>query len=356
LSPRSHSALRRILVIRTDRIGDVVLSTPVLTALRQRYCDAFIAMLVRPYTLGLVSGHPHADEILLDDASGINAGVKGFFRLVKLLRSRDFDTVLILHPTFRLALLCFLSGIPHRVGTGYRAYSFLINQRVFQHRKHAGRHELDLNLDLARAVGAPLDVVQFHLAVPEEAFARVRMLLQTIDLKPGQPFVILHPGSGGSAIDWPVSSFAELADRIHDELGVSVLVTGNNAETGLIDRLCALTKAQPRRLDGKLTIKELLALLSLAQVLVANSTGPLHMAVAVGCRIVGLFCPLVACSPVRWGPYGQLDSVLMPPLPPCEKCEAAYCQTSSCMELITVEKVFSKVKEQFFKRTENPAD
>lgn len=345
----------RILVIRTDRIGDVVLSTPVLTALRQGFPSAFIAMMVRPYTRELVSGHPHADEILIDDSTGEHAGLSGFFRLLRLVRGRHFDTVLLLHPSFRLALLCFLAHIQRRSGTGYRAYSFLFNHRVYHHRRESGRHELDLNLDLARALGAPLDRVTFFLHIPEEARDAAASLLEQAGLSIGRGFVILHPGSGGSAMDWPLSGFAVLADRIMGELALPVVITGNKAEAQLVDRLCSLMQKQPLRLDGVLSIKELLALLSWARLLVANSTGPLHMAVAVGCPVVGLYCPLAACAPVRWGPYGQPDSVLVPPLPACRKCSGDRCPHHNCMELISSDQVFAKVKEQLHNSTVIPS-
>lgn len=339
----------RILVVRTDRIGDVVLSTPVLTALRRRYPAAFIAMMVRPYTREVVSGHPHLDEVILDDPAGEHAGAAGFWRLVRDLRRRRFDGILILHPTLRLAALAWLAGIPLRVGTGYRAYSLLFNQRIYQHRKKAGRHELDLNLDLAAAVDAPAGEVQFHLHIPDDAAARVRHLLLERGAAASKPLVVLHPGSGGSALDWPLTGFARLAGQLLETADRSVAVTGSGAEKSLVDRLCSQAPASLIRLDGELTIKELLALFRLAAVTVANSTGPLHLAVAAGCRVVGLYCPLGACAPERWGPYGQLESVLQPPLPPCERCTPAGCQHPGCMELITVDQVFAKVKEQLSK-------
>jgi heptosyltransferase-2 len=338
---------RRVLVLRTDRIGDVVLSTPVLTALRNHFGNAFIAIMVRPYTVELVRGHPHANAILMDDQTGRHAGIDGFFRLLKMVRHYHFDTALLLHPSFRLTLLCFLAGIPHRVGTAYRFYSFLFNLRIRHHRKGSGRHELDLNLDLARAIGATLHPVRFFLSIPSEAGSRVEQLLHSVGINTGESFIVIHPGSGGSAMDWPISSFAELADRVQEEMGVPVVVTGNKAERALVGRMCALMRTNPVRVDGLLTIKELLALLSRTRVLVANSTGPLHMGVAVGCQVVGLYCPLLACAPVRWGPYGRPDSVLQPPVPACRKCTRERCEKANCMELITPDQVFAKVKSKF---------
>lgn len=340
----------RILVIRTDRIGDVVLSTPVLTALRRSFPSAFIAMMVRPYTRDVVSGHPHADEIVLDDRPGLNSGIAGFVRLLRMVRRHRFDMALLLHPSFRLALLCFLAGIRFRVGTGYRAYSFLFSRRVYHHRKKSDRHELDLNLDLARAVGARLDQVAFFLHIPDQDRISTESRLRSHGLSSGSAFMVIHPGSGGSAMDWPLSGFAALGDRILGEMGLPVVITGNKAESPLVDRLCSMMYREPLRLDGALSIKELLALLSRARLLVANSTGPLHMAVAVGCPVVGLYCPLAACAPVRWGPYGYPASVLTPPLPPCRKCTQARCPSFNCMELITGDQVFAKVKDQLLNR------
>jgi len=337
---------QRILVLRTDRIGDVVLSTPVLTALRHRFPHVHIAMLLRPYTADLVRGHPHLDAVLLDDPTGRHAGLPGFFRLWREVRRGRYDTALLLHPSLRLALLCFLAGIAHRVGTGYRAYALLFNHRVYQHRKGSGRHELDLNLDLARAVGADLLSVRFYLTVSERERSRVQELLQQAGLQPGLPFIVVHPGSGGSARDWPLPHFAALADRIQEELGLTVVLTGSKAEAPLLERMCNLMRTRPVRLDGQLSIKELLALLGQARVLVANSTGPLHMGVAAGCRVVGLYCPLLVCAPERWGPYGQRDAVLLPPVPPCRTCSGLQCPQGDCMELIPPQQVFAKVKSQ----------
>lgn len=337
---------KRILVIRTDRLGDVVLSTPVLTALRQKFPHAFIAMLLRPYTAELVAGHPHVDAILCDDVENENRSFQGFLHLVKRIKEGRFDVSIVLHPSLRLAVLCWLARIPLRIGSGYRAYSFLFNRKIFQHRKNSGRHELDLNFDLLKPLGISQGPISFALAVPENARQRVHALLLEHGIADDTPYVVLHPGSGGSAMDWPSDRFAALADKIQQEQGFRVVVTGNKYEAILVDRMSTHAQKPFIRFDGRLGIKEMLALLSRAQMMVANSTGPLHMAVAMGTPVVGLFCPLQACSPLRWGPYNREDSVLMPPVPPCTACDRNRCLLGNCMELITVEQVFAKVKEK----------
>ncbi len=323
----------RILVIRTDRIGDVILSTPVLTALKRAYPRARVDMMVRCYTREVVEDHPHVDEVVIDPQEN---GSK-FIQLVLYLHRQHYDAVLVLHPTFRLALMCWLARIPLRVGTLYRAYSFLFNRRVRQHRRGSGRHEADLNLELAGTVGGHCEDLELRLQVPEDIQARVRQKLHESDI--AGRFVVVHPGSGGSARDWPWTAFADLCDRIQSRMDVTVVLTGSNSERALIDRIAGRCHHRPVRLDGQLSIKELSAVLKRASVVVANSTGPLHLAVAVNTPVVGLYCTLPACHPDRWGPWHYPDSVLVPETVSCEADPA-------CMESISVDRVFDKICEQ----------
>ncbi len=327
---------QRFLVVRTDRIGDVILSTPVLTALRRRYPTAHIAMLIKPYTYQVVQGHPHLDQILLTSSGERFLTV--FFQLLKKIKSQRFDAVLLLHPTFQLALICWLARIPVRVGTRYRPYSFLFSLRIPHHRKKSGRHEVDLNLDLAAALDACPHDVRFYFHIPPEANEKINALLKPVK----KPFIVIHPGSGGSALDWPIEKFALLTDRIQNELNERVLVSGTQNEKPLIDKMMDLSTTKPIRLEGQLSIKELGALLKKAKLVVANSTGPLHLAVAVGTPVIGLYCPLLPCHPNRWGPYDNRACVLMPDINKCKTCSS--CDRYNCMNEITVEQVIEKFK------------
>jgi len=328
---------KRFLVIRTDRIGDVLLSTPVLTTIKNNFKTPYVAMLLNAYTKDVVSGHPDVDKIIIDDFKGIHKGFMGLIRLVKELKKFNFDTALVLHPTPRLALLCFLAGIPIRVGTGYRFYSFLFNKKIYQHRKTSGKHELDLNLEIVAAIGAQTSEVAFKFFIPDEALHKIDTILKKNNIN--VPFVVLHPGSGGSALDWPAENFGQLAEKINSELGLSIITTGSASESVLIDTIQKQTK-NIVRLEGQLNLKELAALLKKASLIIANSTGPLHLAVAVGTEVIGLYCTLVACGPERWGPYHRADSVIVPPV------NAEYDKGYNPMQLITVEEVFQLAKKK----------
>lgn len=330
---------RRVLVVRTDRMGDVLLSTPVLSALKYTFPQVFVAILLRTYTFDLVSGHPDADLLMCDDEPSHQRGIRNLVANVLQLRRHRFDSVLVLHPTFRLALVCWLAGIPHRYGTAYRGYSWLFNHRVKIHRKKSGRHELDLNLQMAEAFGATLPKVEFKFFIPAAANESIQEKLRQQGIVSRQRFVVLHAGSGGSALDWPPEKFAELAVKLYSDLGLTIVLTGSKSEKPLVDRVANNAKCPIVRMDGQLNVKELAALLGYSALVVANSTGPLHLAVAVGADVIGLYCPLLPCRPERWGPYGKLDSVIMPPLEACQICDTAKCRHGNCMELITVEQV-----------------
>ena len=333
----------RILVVRTDRIGDVLLSTPVLSVLREQDPDCHIAMLVSHYAAGAIDGHPALDEIVIDEQSGRHRGLRGFFRLVGDLRVRRFDAVLVLHPTARLALACRLAGIRERIGTGYRLYGPLFNRRVYDHRKDARRHEVEYNLGMVWALFDTAGTAAPEMQIPDEARRAVENRMRLWRAQPEDPLVLLHPGSGGSARNWPAGSFAALADRL-SENGVRVVVTGSAEERTLVDHVARSRSESVVQVAGELDIKELAALLEASTVCVTNSTGPLHIAAAVGTPTVALFCPIKPCSPARWGPFGENHDVLMPEVPACPRCIETACPYFDCMERISVDEVFEAVR------------
>lgn len=337
LNKNRLQAPKRILVVRTDRLGDVILSLPVPIALKKSYPGVQISMLVQPYTAKIAAGHPAVDELLIYDNLPEKNKLRFIRQWARRLRQKQFDAVLVLHASFELALICYWAGIPVRVGTGFRAYAFLFNRKVFHHRKNAERHELDYNLDLVKKIGAEPGTVRFQIDIPEQAFVTAKNFLIQNKLTSQQKPVILHPGSGGSAKDWPLQKFAQLNDQLQKELGVKVIITGGPTEQDIIKNLISRCRHKPVGWSGSHSLKELAALIQQAGLFISNSTGPLHLAVAVETPVIGFYCPIIPCLPQRWGPYAQVDSVLMPPgVPHCKKCTFERCQYFNCMERIEV--------------------
>jgi heptosyltransferase III len=334
-------AFENVLVVRTDRIGDVVLTLPMIPVLRSVLPRARISMLLRPYTAALVDGFEGIDDILTYDDSGER---KGFFAFLAELRARHFDLVVVSHPTFRIAALAFLAGIQTRVGSGYRWYSFLFNKPVFEHRKTAEKHEAEYNLSLLRTLGVdPPEVPRISLPLDEHARRKAAAELERIGVSPTEDFVVLHPGSGGSARDWSPRNFGELAKGLAKE-NVKVVVTGIDAENALVNEVVTLSGGSAFPSVGRLTLKELGALVASARLFVSNSTGPLHIAAAVGTPVIAFYPPIRECSPRRWGPLTDKKIVFTADNLSCPRCQGGPCQGNDCMEQIKVTDVLRAAK------------
>ena len=336
--------IRRILVVRTDAIGDVILSLPAVAALRCVYPGAEIAMLVHPRVREIVEDHPDLNAILFDGDA--EKGVGGFFRLMRILRKVRFDASVLLHPTLRLAFLLFCSRIAIRIGTGYRFYSFLFSNRIYEHRKVGRKHEAEYNLSLAKCLHAKEEPVVFHYPVLDSARKMIQDRFDKIGRKIIHPIVVLHPGSRGSALDWPLSRFAQLAVRLADELSATVIVTGGKEEVSAANTVAGADLKNIHSFAGELTLKELAALLERADLLIANSTGPLHIGAAIGTPVIGLFPRLAPASVRRWGPYGQQEDCIMPDMDECKRCAGRKCPLWNCMDKIAVEDVWIKCREK----------
>lgn len=346
--------IRRILIVRTDRIGDVILTLPMAQVLKQHFPAIQVSMLIRRYTRELVEGNPWVDEVLFYDEDDRPLP---FRMMVRILRQRNFDAAVLTYPRFRLALLLMLAGIRTRIGTGYRWYSFLITDRVFEHRKDARRHELEYNLNLlreldpalARATAVP------ELPVRDDDRFEMRERLRRAKVAEGDLLVIVHPGSGGSARDWPAQNFEELVRRLMRVPNVAVIVTGSAAERPLVERVVAGTPGVVT-MAGELTLRQFGALSSLAKVFISNSTGPIHIAAAVGTFVVGLYPQVTPLSPARWSPVTSKKIVLSPAgkPPDCRKCESGASTPCECMESISVDRVFEEVQKQLAETSGTP--
>ncbi len=335
---------KNILLVRTDRIGDVILSLPAAALLKDAYPGCRVTFLGRDYTAPLIEMSESVDQTLTDPKNSSPLVLAG------QLKPHNFDAAVLLHPTSRLAAALWLAEIPVRVGTAYRSYSFLFNRRVKQHRRAGQKHELEHNLDLVYSglcipSGKRKQYVPV-IKVPQSLSKQVsRKLEGIIDLSTS--FVAIHPGSGGSSQDWSLSNFAHLADRIQNKesgiKGLTIAVTLGPGEDHLKGELERHMRTKPVWVSG-LSLPELAAFLDRAELLVSNSTGPLHIATAVGTRVIGLYCPSIACHPRRWGPYGPGHTVLMPSAKECGKCKGPGYSDYDCMEMISVDSVVESIQ------------
>jgi heptosyltransferase III len=337
------SEIKRILVVRTDRIGDLVLTLPMVDVLRMNYPDAHIAMLARRYTAELAGSSGNVDEVILYDQE---SNFVPFFKMLKLIRLKKFDVVFVAFPRMRLAILLWLAHIKHRVGSGFRLYSLFFNKRVYEHRKDAKKHELEYNLTLLEKFGCMLKKIQTPwIDVKEENILSVKSKLKQMGIDETDKLIIMHPGSGGSSRDWNRERFIELAKKITKLPNIKIILTGSVNETTLIQYIKNNVDAAVD-MCGQFSLLEYAGLSKLAKLFIGNSTGTLHIAAAVGTPVISFFPHIKPMTPERWGPYTDKKKVFIPQNQPpdCKKCvnNKTNCE---CVDSISADTVFESVKE-----------
>lgn len=348
----------RILVVRPDRLGDVLLSTPVLEALRLHFQKATVTLMVQAQVLPLLEGLRSVDHSLVYAPKGRHAGLRGFFRLLSDLRRRRFQIAIILQSQWKISLAAWLARIPFRVGPLSKIHSyFVFNLGLRQRRSQVEMHEADYNLQLLHKLGVRVGAcsISTQVFLTEEVRNKANHWLLSKGWEPGKPTILIHPGMGGSALNWPESHYQELAIALI-QLGHQLLVTGGVLEKELIARFrTSLGDFKNRPIfyeaSGSDRIDFFAALCSHVSVVVAPSTGPLHIAVALGKRVVTFYPPIRVQSALRWGPYVQdesLASILVPEVYCGQEfdCLGSLCNYFPCMKGLTVKRAVKEVQAQ----------
>lgn len=334
---------KNLLIVRTDRIGDVVLSLPLASIIKKHLPDCKITFLVRNYTKPLVQNHPYVDEVitLKENRNKIPVRLN-----VKNISKYNFDSAVIVYPTFVTSLIIFLSKIKYRVGTGYRWYSILFNQKIYEHRKFAEKHELEYNVSLLEKFGIKETVhageVNFNLKPDKLNEKKIEQILSRSDINIDEPVIIIHPGSGGSSVDLPQLKFRALVEKISKELTENIILTGSDREKYLCENL----KIRPRILNlaGMLNLAEMIALIDKSSIFISNSTGPIHIAAALGKYTIGFYPRIAACSERRWGPYTNKKVIFSPKIE-CSDCSRKQCSRLDCMNSIEITDIFYETEK-----------
>ena len=333
--------IRRILLIRTDRIGDVVLTTPMISLLHQEYPEAKLYFLIREYTAPLLKHHRYLDEIIIYDPNGKHQGIRGHLRLSRILKEQEIDLAFLFYPTFRLALALRFAGIKCRVGMGYRWYSFLLNKRIFEHRKFGLKHELEYNLTLLKNFITDFptpDQIKFDFQIDETLKNLQCRILRENDLNDG--YLIVHPGSGGSAPNLPPQMFSRIIEYLTGKIKHPIFLVGSESEKPLINEIAKYTKYSPFiKISGDWDLESYMAMIAGSRLFISNSTGPLHIARVFDIPLIAFYCPAIPCSPRRWGPYNRIQSVLQPDIEPCKTGNPRKCPHGNCLESIKWEDI-----------------
>ena len=329
-----RGAPAHVLLVRTDHLGDMLLTLPMVDAVKAALPGCRVSVLASQVNAEAARHHAGVDHVEVDAREAKGSGLRGVGQVARQIRALDCDAAVVVHPTPRLALAVWLARVPVRVGTAYRAYSFLFNRRVHEHRRRPPwKHESQYNVNLLEPLGiGPVEARPFRWHVTSEDAAAAAAVLRHAGLTEGA-FAVLHPGSAGSNLNWSPAQYGDLGRRLVAD-GMRLVVTGGPTETGLTAAVAAAIGAGAVDLGGRLTLAQLAALLQRSRLYAGSSTGPTHLAAAVGTPIVALYSPLRSAAPVRWRPLGERVAVLTPAVDlVCPKCLGAACPYYHCMEL-----------------------
>jgi len=330
-------------IFRTDRIGDVVLTLPVASVIKLHDPSSRVLFCAREYTAGLLRLCPDVDEVIVVP----EADTRNPISVARDARLRSVDVAVFAFPRPGFALAAVLAGIEQRVGTARRWYSMLFNHRRHERRRGGDAHERDYNVRLLDALGMEIaNPPMPKLRIPPSLDGEARRVLQSAGLTDESRFVVLHPGSGASAVDWPADMFVRLGNALTSHYpDLRVLVTGATHEARLIRSLRDGIGDAAHSLHEVAALPELAAVLNRAQLVVANSTGPLHIAAALGVPVLGLYPFRSECNPRRWGPLGPSVAVLTPPKEKtCSACAKEACSVHDDMRRIAVEDALASTR------------
>ena len=341
-----QKTINNILVVRTDRIGDVVLSTPVFEVLRKQFATAHISVLVTPKTREIVEGNPFIDEVLTFDKDGEHRSWWKTFLFSRQLRKKRFDIAVILHTTNRVVLLSYLAGIPERIGYE-RRLAFLLTKRFADSKKAGQLHEIDGNLELLKkGLGIQdLEYTCLYFPLREIPKQTVQERIDSCKLERKQ-YVAIHAQASCPSKCWPKTYFRDLIQQIVANLKLAVVIVGGVLDEEIIKGLPPQVTESVYNLSGKLSIGELGWVLKWARVFVSNDSGPVHISVAVNTPCISLFGRKdPGLSPRRWRPIGEHDIVFHKDVG-CEACLAHNCiRQLQCLRSVTPDEVYEKVEE-----------
>lgn len=334
----------KILISRLDRMGDVVLSLPAVAAVRKRFPNATISLVVRPSVAPLIEGHPDIDEVIPYhyEKGGRHSGLSGGRRFLQEVVARHFDVALILHPSTRAMLVPFLAGIPYRIGFD-AGPSFLLTRRTPDRRHEGLKHESEYALDVVRAFDVePRERVLPSLPVHADETADIEELLLAEGISDREKLIAVHPGASCPSKRWSAERFAELATRITGATGYRIVVIGGRGEKELGRKVAALTGSSAMDLTDRLDLRHLAAFLKRCEALVSNDSGPVHVAAAVGTRVLTIFGRSQPGLGIRrWKPLGEGHAAIRKDVG-CVVCLAHACPIEfECLKAITVDDAFA---------------
>ena len=352
MTDTAWSRAANLLCVRLDSLGDVLMTTPAIKALKESVPGRRVTLMTSPAGAAVARLVPEVDDVLVYEAPWLKATAprpdsRPEYEMADLLRARRFDAAVIFtvysQNPLPAALLCHLADVPQRLAYCHENPYQLLSDWVKDPEPADGvRHEVRRHLDLVATVGARTADERLSLRVSPEARAAVQDRLRQLGIDETGPWAVVHPGASAPSRRYPPAGFAEAARRLVTEDGWSVVFTGGAAEQTLVDDVRARMAVPSHALVGELGLEELAALIGLAPIVISNNTGPAHIAAAMGTPVVDLY----ALTNPQHTPWAVPSRVLFHDVP-CKWCYKSVCPLGhqDCLRLVSPDAVVRAARD-----------
>src|SRR6266496_3938471 len=354
IDERWHSA-QRILAIRLDNLGDVLVTTPAIHAIKTSLPEAELTLLASPIGAQVARLNPDIDDVIVYEAPWMDPwhrlpqNSEREQQMIALIKEQHFDGAIIFtsyhQSSLPAAYLCYLADIPLRLAASIDGPGSLLTTR----HKHPERmmHEVERGLDLVNAIGLTTSALDLVLKVPIMARESVYEFLFVQNVDPHRPLLLIHPGCSMSARTYPYDMYSRVLDLVIERLGATVVVTGTKDEQALVEHVLDKVHEHNRRATiacaGTLPFPDFCALIEAADLMITNNTGPMHIAAAVKTPVVALFA--LTNPPEQWGPWQVPHRQLYHDVS-CRICYNRICPYNhECLRLVTPEMVADAAEE-----------
>jgi lipopolysaccharide heptosyltransferase II len=349
-APEDWSQAEHVLCVRLDAMGDLLMTTPALRALKEAHPGRKLTLLTSPAGAEAAALVPAVDDVIVYDAPWMKATApradsRPDRTMVRRLSRGGFDAAVIFtvysQNPLPAALLCYFADIPLRLAhCRENPYQLLTHWVRDPEPEHLIRHEARRQLDLVASVGCKIVDERMTMRVPDEARERIPQHLKRIGLDPRFPWLVIHPGASAPSRRYPPEQFARTARRLALDVDMQVLFTGSPEEVELVEAIRRDMEVSSFSLAGKLDLGELTALVAMAPLLIANNTGPVHIAAAVGTPVVDLY----ALTNPQHTPWKVPHRVLNHDVP-CKYCFKSICpeEHHGCLRLVPPEQIVEAV-------------
>lgn len=323
-----NKSRERILIVETDKIGDVLLTLPAVNAVRKAFPDSRIDFLINPNVKDIIINNPDIDNILLYKT-------KKDSELLEKIKTNNYNSALILFPDPDIAFLLNKAGIKERISYGYKWYQFLFTRTKIQHRSRVDMHQAEYNLELAEMLDTYSRKMNSRIFLTKNETIKGNKILKKI-FKHRSFTIGIHPGSGSSSPKPSIEIYSKLINLISSKFkNINILTTQGKEDRGEIAELIKLVPSRVKILPPQ-ELRKFCSVIANLDCFISNSTGPIHIASALQVPVIGFYSPVKAQRPERWGPLNKKQLMIIPDIkcPGTIRCLKEKCKYHPCMEKV----------------------